>query len=430
MKLRIESVDIKTVKTGTKTYVSDHILFFNPKELEKVILRDERIESVELKVVNPGEHVRIVNVVDVIQPRCKVGRENEDFPGYLGKIAVAGTGTTRSLRNISVVLSNRYSKRPYSSIIDLFGIGAKMSKYGCMKHISVDPVPAGNTDEREFESAVKLAGLKTAVYLAKAADDHSTDETEVYDLDITNLAHDKKSYLPKIAYYYQLHTPQHDYQGIGDPILYGTEVTDLLPTVIHPNEILDGAVVNTHTIRAMDTYSIQNHPVIKDLYKRHGKELIFAGVVVGVASIEPIQRERMSMMAANLISNTLCAEGVILTKVHGGMPHVDLAFTADACERAGVKTVIFVNSWSSEGTFADQALFSSEFIDGVINIGNTFEKIRLPQTERILGGTIETPIFNPAFSQKAGDGSVEIEGFLLAGVYDHIGGAPIISIEC
>jgi glycine reductase len=216
---------------------------------------------------------------------------------------------------------------------------------------------------------------------------------------------------------------------IGDPILYGACVTDLLPTVIHPNEVLDGAVVNTHTLRGLDTYAIQNHALIQELYKRHGKELLFAGVVIGVASVDPVQRQRMSMMAGGLMANVLGADGAILTKAHGGMPHVDLSLVGEACEALGVKTTLFIEVFQKMGTLSDSVLFSADSLDAIINCGNTVERVRLPRLEKILGGTAESPVFNPDFSQKAGDPTVEIEGFLLAGVYAHIGGAKIAAVE-
>jgi len=426
MKLQIESIDITGVRSGSKTSISDHVLNIDFKELEQIILQDTRIKSVELNVAYPGDRVRIINVVDVIQSRCKIDRDNEDFPGRLGKLVSAGQGRTRSLRGLCVVLSNSKTSRIQLPLIDMFGIGSERGKYGKMINISIHPIPEEDTDERDFDNAVKEAGLKTAVYLARSADSHSIDETKTYELDIPKHT---TSDLPKIAYYYQLHTPQHDHSGIADPILYGTEVTNLLPTLIHPNEVLDGAVININSLRFMtDTYSMQNHAVIKELYNRHEKELIFAGMVIGVATMESVQRQRMAIMAANLISNILGADGVILTKVHGGMPHVDLALTAEACEDLGVKTTLFIHLIQSQSSITDQLLFSSESLDAVINVGNVIERMYLPHADRILGGTVETPVFHPDIKQKAGDECVVIEGSL-AGVYNHIGDARIVGVE-
>jgi glycine reductase len=308
----------------------------------------------------------------------------------------------------------------------MFGRGAELSRYGSMRNVSIDPIASDGAEERDFENAVKLAGLRTSVYLAQAAVGNIIDLREIYEL---NLSTRQKSKLPRVAYGYLMYTSQHDYQGVPDPIFYGNQVSEILPTVIHPNEVLDGAVVNAHTVRAQETYSIQNHAIIKELYKRHGKELEFAGVVVFAAGMEPIKRQMIAMMTANLVSNVLGADGVVLTKVHGGMPHVDLAFAAEACEESGVKSTIFIQSLHSGSSKTEQALFSSDRLDAIVNFGQTLERINLGKAENILGGTTETKIYHPDYIQKAADERIEIEGFLLAGVYDHMGGSRTMAVD-
>jgi hypothetical protein len=429
MRLEIESIDIYEIQEQGKTHVRDHVLYVNAGEIEELILRDRRIRSVEVNTVRPGDRVRIVNIMDVVQPRCKIDQFEADFPGFVGRLQVAGKGRTRSLRGVAVLVSNPETRRKYSALLDMAGLGAALSKYGKMKHISIAPYRAEGVEERDFEDAVKIAGFKTAVYLAAAGEGHPIDEIEVFDLEVPSLQDQPD--LPKVAYYYQLYSPQHDHGGIPDPCFYGTHVRDLLPTIIHPNEALDGGVVGHHTIRSLDTYTIQNHGVIKELYRRHRKDLIFAGVVCGVANIDPVARKRKAVMAANLVKNVLGADGVIITKIHGGMPHVDVALVGEECEKLGVKTAVFTQPLISRGTLADTLLFNNESLDLIITVGATFERVKLPlEADRILGGTAETKVFlaDPR-DQYAGDPVIDMEEMLIAGVHDHLGGANVIVKE-
>jgi len=295
--------------------------------------------------------------MDEVQPRCKIDRFEADFPGFVGRLQTAGSGRTRSLRGVAVLVSNPCTGRIYLPFLDMSGPGAEMSKYGQTNNVSIAPHISEGTEERDFEDAVKIAGFKTAVFLAAATEDHAVDETEVYELDMSNT--ERRKDLPRVAYYYQMYSPQHDHLGIPDPCFYGTEVSHFMPTIIHPNEVLDGGVVGHHTMRSLDTYSIQNHGVIKELYRRHGKELIFAGVVFGVASTDPVTRKRKALMAANLIKNVLGADGAVLTKIHGGMPHIDLALVGEECEKLGVRTAVFIQSLVSSGTLAEALLFNN-----------------------------------------------------------------------
>jgi hypothetical protein len=180
MRLEVESIDIRDIRMGPKTYAEDRGLHINPKELEELLLKDGRIKSVDIDVVCPGDQVRIVNLLDVVQPRCKIDQFEADFPGFVGRLRIAGSGRTRSLRGVAVLVSNPCTKRKYSALLDMCGLGAELSKYGKMRNVSIAPYIADGTEERDFEDAVKIAGLKTAVYLALAAEGLSPDEVEAF----------------------------------------------------------------------------------------------------------------------------------------------------------------------------------------------------------------------------------------------------------
>lgn len=429
MRLEIESIDIKDIQSGSKTYGKGGVLYINLKELEELILRDPRIKSVEVNLVYPGDKVRILNILDVIQPRCKIDKTDADFPGFIGKMQTAGSGRTRSLRGVAVLVLNPCSNRKENALLDMAGPIAEMSPYGKMRNVSIAPIIANGTEERDFENAVKLAGLKTSIYLARGAEGNPVNEVEVYDLDIPNLDH--KSNLPRVACYYQHYSPQFDYLAISDPCFYGTDVTHMMPTIIHPNEVLDGGVVGWLAIKALDTYSIQNHGVIKELYRHHGKDLIFAGVVFAVANMEPDARVRSACMSANLLKNVLGADGVILVKIIGGMPHIDLSITGEECEKLGVKTAIFTQPLTPFGTLADTILFNAESLDLIITSTATFERTKIPwKAEKFLGGNAKTKVFCPdPIDQYAGDPVIDIEEYLLPGVLDCTGNSKVIIKE-
>jgi glycine reductase len=437
MRLQLESINIIEASVGPITQVANRVLYVNLDELEDLILKhDRRIKSVKLTLVRPGEKTRIINIVDIIQPRCKLDKIGGDFPGRLGnmkEIIKSGEGRTVSLNGVAVVVSNSNSELPYHPILDTFGFGQSRSRFGGMVNINVHPLPEEGIDEFDFQDAAKVAGLRAAVYLARGAVGSPVDETEIYDLDVPNIPDKTRFSLPKVAYYYQILTPQYDYKRIPEPVLYGSPVVNMFPTLIHPNEILDGALVNPYTQnRNMTTYSIQNNAIIKELYKRHGRDLIFAGVVIAVASPEPIQRDRWTRMATNLISNILGADGVIATKVHGGAAHLDPGMVCEQCEALGIKTVYFIMCGNSKGSLASEILYPAKALNGIISYGQLTETMQLPgQPERIVGGSPDTPyVFDPVRDrdQKVGDKDLIIQA-TLAGLYDHFGAAKIQAVQ-
>jgi len=427
MRLTIEAVDIKKIIGGSKTYAENGVLGINIQELKQKICADSRISSVEIELVYPGDEVRMLNVQDVVQPRCKIG-ENSDFPGFVSKIQTVGCGRTRSLLGAAIAVSNPDTNRVESGLLDMAGPVADISLYGKMNIVSIVPRKAEGVEERDFENAVKKAGFVAAVYLANGAEGHPVAKEEVFDLDIPNI---EKNDLPRVACFYQAYSPQFDYMAVSDSIVYGSAISQMMPTIFHPNEILDGGFVGWNALKAIDTYSLQNHGVIKELYRLHGKTLNFVGVVVATANMSADAKERSASMSAKLIKNVLGADGAVLVKILGGMPHLDISATGAECEKLGVKTAVTTTPLTATGTLSDTILFNEEALDLIITTGAPFERAKIAfQAKRFLGGTAETQIYHPnKILQYAGDPEIDVEQYLIAGFHDHTGSSKVIVQE-
>src|SRR4029434_9770544 len=111
-------------------------------------------------------------------------------------------------------------------------------------------------------------------------------------------------------------------------MLYGIDTEGMLPTLLHPNEWLDGALVPSYhaSIGGAETYLYQNHPVILELYRRHrAGEINFVGSVATIASANNFDRERNTRFAANLTKWALRADAAVLTQLVRGGPLADLS---------------------------------------------------------------------------------------------------------
>ncbi len=299
---------------------------------------------------------------------------------------------------------------------------AAIGRYGKLFNLVVDPIPKEGIGDIEYAYSVRQAGFKAAVYLAQASTAEQVDEVEVFDTE--TIYPD----LPKIAYYYQIYSPQHDAKGIPDPIFYGNPIAVTLPLVVNPNEIIDGAVLSGYTIRMMETYSIQNHPIVMDLLRRHGQDLNFVGVVMGVCSMEPVRRALAGMMVGNLVHDTLKADGVIMTKALGGAPNVDLGVAASECEKLGVKTTLIIQILNTQASLDSEVLFSDPKLNAIINTGIIFERQDLPALDTIFGGTAETQVFNDSRKQLAGQ-PLEVEKRFICGCLNQLGAACAVAVE-
>jgi len=422
MKLHLESVSITGVEFAERTGVADHTLYINKKALQELLEEDPHFARVAVELATPGDPTRIVNVVDVVEPRCKI-EGGEDFPGVLGKTVSAGAGITRALKGVPVVVCDRHPHWVHSkSLIDMSGPGAALGRYGAMTNVVIDPLPHGEIGDWDYAHSVKVAGCKAAAYLARAAAADQVDGLETFHLEPA--AGD----LPRVAYYYQIYSPQHDARGIPDPIFYGYPIATTLPLVVHPNEIIDGAVLSGYTIRMMESYSIQNHPLIFELFRRHGKELNFAGVVVGVASMESARRPLAALMVGNLVRDTLKAEGVIMTKPLGGAPTVDLGEAAVACEQRGVKSCLLVQLFNPETFLDSEAMFNDASLNAIVNTGIIFDTASLPPLAQIIGGTEDTPVFHDTRRQVAGE-ELEVEQRFICGCLNQLGASSATAVQ-
>jgi len=428
MRLEQSIHQIDTVEFGEKTEIREGVLTVNRQELEALLLQDKRLGRVEIDLTYPGDSCRILQVSDVIEPRTKANGCGNDFPGALGKQSSVGEGCTHVLRGVAVVLSNQSDpdllpegEDAMGNIIDMSGPGAQYSLFAKTNNVVILPYPREEVSHEQYRLALKLTGLKTAVYLAQAAKEKAPNDREIFDLPSLPKISKTMESLPKVAYIFMVHCTSYP-PMVGEPILYGDNISQLLPTPIHPNEVLDGAIVNPyHNARACQTYVIQNHPIIQALYRSHGKELCFVGVILTVSRYTEPERERSATMAANMAKSLLGADGVIITKASSGAPDIDAAQTAQACEDRGVKAVLImfdVASGSESGT-----VFNLPGARDIVNTGNEWELVRLPPVKRVIGRRVVLP------SGTASDGELHKAINWIAGALDQEGHSRLVSVR-
>ncbi len=383
MRLELRWSHVEDLTPSAATRLVDRRLEVDLDGLRAALEDDPRIARVRLDLAHPGERTRIGRVLDVIAPRAKV--DGGDFPGVLGGLARAGDGATRALSGVNVVVTDQKAQNTSTlAVIDMSGPNADLSVFARTHNIVVSTWPADGVNASESCAAARLAGLKTAVHVARAARDVPPDEVETFELPPSPRVPAALAHLPRVAYVFQIHSHQRP-TGVDEGILYGDPVRRMMPTVIHPNEVLDGAVLRGFMGRAVTTWSFQNHPVIRSLYAEHGKTLWFAGVVVTVAQATEPERLRSAFMAAALVAETLGADGAIFTKIGGGAPHVDMAQAAAQCEALGVKTTLLVEDMSTDGSAEGMLLFNFPGMNALVNVGSAQEPLDFPAMDRVLG---------------------------------------------
>ncbi len=95
---------------------------------------------------------------------------------------------------------------------------------------------------------------------------------------------------------------------------------------MNPTEFMDGAVISGNCVASCDkipTYLHQNDPIVEELFKMHGKELNFMGVIITNENVFLADKERCSDGVAKL-AKLMDLDGVLISEEGYGNPDTDL----------------------------------------------------------------------------------------------------------
>jgi glycine reductase len=393
MLLKLALHPIATIRFGATTRLDGTTLIVNVEELRKLVLKDPSLSTVEFEVVQPGESCRAGPVFDIVEPRAKEPDSSPDFPGILGPPQTAGTGTTHVLQGAAVTILKESgagdSRGAPGYVLEMSGRPAGGTVYSSLHHLIMIPRTNVGLPGYAQQKAYRLAGLKAAVYLARAAT--SATPVSIHEFEPVGPAEPGRNGLPRVAYIGQIFSRQRKPE-LGEQILYGASTDGILPVVLHPDEWLDGAVVPSYhnSLGGVETYFYQNHPVIGELYRRHhARELDFVGTVATIAAADNFDRDRNCRFAANLVRWSLKADAAVLTKFGGGVPHADLAETARLLEGMGIKTAVQVTDLARDHRVESALLFNFPEVNAIVCIGGNSTTWRAPRLDRVIAATPE-----------------------------------------
>lgn len=408
MNLELHKVAIKRLSFGPVTKVENGTLVVNKEELRALLLEDTKLESVEFDLAHPGDSTRIMPVKDAIEPRCKLEGDGEVFPGFIGPLdAPVGSGKTLVLEGMAVLTAGRLVAAQ-EGIVDMSGPGAEYTPFSKTCNLVVLLQPREDVKLHEAESTCRMAGLKTAHYLASKSKGAPADHVESYAFPPLAKAMQAHPDLPKVAYVYMLQS-----QGLlHDTWVYGVDAKRTLPTLISPTEVMDGAIISGNCVSACDknnTYVHLNNPIIKALYKRHGKDLNFVGVVLTNENVTLADKQRSSSYAINLVK-MLGVEAVIISEEGFGNPDADLVLNCVKAEKAGIKTVLVTDEYAGANGASQSLADSCQEGTAVVTGGNANATILLPPMDKVLGDIGQADVVAGGFfGSRRPDGSLEVE---------------------
>ena len=335
-----------------------------------------------IELAHPGESVRITPVKDVIEPRLKIKGAGNIFPGVMGKVTQVGEGVTYCMDGVCVVTVGQIVGFQ-EGVIDMSGPAAEYCPFSQTQNVCVVIEPQEGLETHVYESAGRMAGLTAAAYLADALRDQTPDETIVYET--KPLLEQAAQYpdLPRVGYIHMLQS-----QGLlHDTYYYGVDAKQIVPTLMYPTEIFDGAIVSGNCVAPCDkvtTYHHLHNPVIEDLYAQHGKTLNFMGVILTNENVFLMDKERHSDMTAKLCEY-IGLEGALLTEEGYGNPDTDLMMNCKKTTQKGIKVVIITDEFPGRDGKSYSLADICEEADTMISCGNGNVVIHFPPMDRLIG---------------------------------------------
>ncbi len=392
MQLTLAVHPITDIQFGARLSLDGSALTVDGEELRRLVLEDAAIDSVAFDIVRPGESCRAGPIFDVVEPRAKADG-GSDFPGIIGAPTTAGMGTTHVLAGAAVSVLAEMSPDPSRSatgrVLEMSGSATAGSAYSKLCHLLVVPQTKSGLPRSAVLKAYRVASVKVAVRLARAALAQAPASTQTFE---PIGAEDKsREGLSRVVYIGQIFSRQRK-PAVDEPILYGTNTDGMLPVILHPDEWLDGALVPSLNswFGGTETYFYQNHPVVLDLYRRHhAREINFVGTVATVAGNDNVDRVRQCHAAANLAKWNLRADGAVMTKYGGGLPHADLSETARLLEHMGIKTAVMVSDVARDRRVESALLFNVPEVNAIVYNGGNGTEYEIPKAARVIAANPE-----------------------------------------
>jgi len=372
-RLQIDYTNIRTVEFGPETKLDGDVLYVNQEDLLNRI-DTSMFATTEIILAHPGDDARIVGACDFTQPRVKADAPETSFPGIWGKLAPAGDGRTVALKGV-VITELMPMKASTKSLMDMKGPLADRCMMARHNHIILDFRPVDGLTTIAYSTAQKQAALTLAVYLASLAINRTPDSTAVYEMTPLEPRPDGTK-LPRVAYL----TSQWSAYPTQQFFFYGQSGIGCLPMIIHPNDILDGALVYNYF---QPNYYYQEEATIKELYARHGKDIEFVGIVMTVGKTETDAKEASCMVAADIAKNLLKADVTINTKAGAGHCQLEQQKFHIWSERMGMPAVTMMNGVSSEKP-GDRLVISDPAVNAVIQTGDIVT-MEFPRMENLIG---------------------------------------------
>lgn len=396
MQLTVGTFPVDEVVFGAPAGWKNGRLVIDAARVAALVREDRRIRRVDVDLVRPGEAARIVQVRDVVEPRVKVDGPGRTYPGICGHAPdTVGNGVTHRYAGFGVLVASEalpHIRRTVSaatdSLIDMAGPAA-VTVYSRLRYVALTIETLPDLDLTSWNDALRGAAHRVAADLAELVRAQTPPQRRDYRLAPPAPGR------PRVVHVHTLNASM--VPGIGTGIYGYTQ--HALPVLLHPNEMLDGAIAGDAVVTypGKCTWLHVNNPVLGALYDRDGQDLAWLGSIVSRTRWGGLDEKRLSAYQTVKLAAMLGADGALVTWNHGGNDLLEVMMTIQGLERAGIKTtfltiesdikvVRMTPALAETGTAEPPLLFSVPEADAIVSTGTLAPGDRLPAMPRLIGG--------------------------------------------
>jgi len=399
LQLEVHEHPVTEIVLGERTILEGTRLTVNVTDMKGIAAQEDALADIEVAVARPGESVRIIHALDAVEAMTKVEGPGTVYPGFLGPALTVGRGTTKKLTGMLILSTTEFPDPAAGGlgyregIIDMTGPGQPYCQASNSINLVISYKARVGVNNEQLDDAVRRSTLRIAQFIGQTSANLAPAKTTKYEL--APVSPD----LPRIVYIDQIMSQT----LMTRTFIYGRQLGDALPTLIHPNELIDGAIVsgNYKNLQKVATYLHCNKPLMKELYRRHGVDLNFVGIVINRGHRDTFDLKEHGAQYAAKLAKMLGAEGAVIAFEGGGGATVDFMLTVKACEQVGIQPVAEMFEHAPAGSGEFPIVYHVPAADAIVSRGAACEIITAPKVDRVLGGDRRMSLYGGAVIEDA-----------------------------
>ncbi len=376
MQLTLARHAVQGIRLGDATCLRHGFLYVDPDALRSLWKGAPALHLDAICVTNPGESVRFGPVLDITGARCCAG--GTAYPGFRGEAPCSSV--IHVLDNVAVAMVANLPN-VQEGFVETTPEASTYTPFADTFNLVISFTVEQGVDKEKADAAIRAFQLEVSEMLGGLGLDRYPEREERF-----VWPPPPAPSLPKVALVYFVQS-----QGaMRRTFVRGREADSMEPCVENPLDILAGIVVSGNYVLSCNkscTWIHNEHPLVRALFDRHGRELCFSGVLMACERND-LEAKRDVAVRLSRLAVELGVDGVIINQEGGANSDMDLMLACKEMESAGIATVLLANEFAGKDGRTPSLGYTIAEAGWIVSTGNNEAEVRLPAVERFVGASL------------------------------------------